>query len=139
MEDWKLFIFIFCKIDITLAHLSSAYSLSLQGGKSSFPSIFINGCQGYVSGGLLRDTTNQILIYIKMVRFEKYITDQVNKGLNFNPIYFFMNWHGYETISTHTTFQEIPCMTITTTSLLFSTVENQLMCKLFCLEQTQIL
>ena len=45
---------------VTLAHLSSAYSLSLQERKSSFPSIFINGCQGYVSGGLLRDTFFQI-------------------------------------------------------------------------------
>ena len=62
MRGWKLFTFIFCQIDITLAHLSSAYSLSLQERKSSFPSIFINGCQGYVSGALLRDNFFKIKI-----------------------------------------------------------------------------
>ena len=73
MGGWKLFTFIFCQIDITLAHLSSAYSLSLQERKSSFPSIFINGCQGYVSGALLRDNFFKIKILFiqKLFNFNK--------------------------------------------------------------------
>ena len=49
------------------------YSLSLQEGKSSFPSIFINGCQGYVSGALLRDNLFQIKILFiqKLFNFNK--------------------------------------------------------------------
>ena len=74
MGGWKLFTFIFCQIDITLAHLSSAYSLSLQERKSSFPSIFINGCQGYVSGALLRDNFFKIKILF------------IQKLFNFNEI-----------------------------------------------------
>ena len=74
MGGWKLFTFIFCQIDITLAHLSSAYSLSLQVRKSSFPSIFINGCQGYVSGALLRDNFIKIKILF------------IQKLFNFNEI-----------------------------------------------------